>query len=164
MLDKILRIQWTLKTKVIMVVVITVLLTTTVIAAVSLYIMKRDIKLLFKEQQYTMVKMIAAAIDEGFQTRRIAVNTLAHSLPVSALNDPRQLQSYLVYHSSLTALFYNFSIVNAQGQLLANLRDTYPIGRYDFSEKEYIRRTLEQKKALSPSLSSDNFPHGLSSL
>lgn len=147
-LNNLWRVKWTLKAKVIMVVVAAVLVTTAVIVAVSLTVMKRDIKTLIGAQQYTTIKMIATALDESFQTRRITLRSLSQGLPPAARHDPHLLQVYLASHTSLTDLFFNFSVFGADGQLLANFIDTNAIGRFNVADREYMQRTLEQKRGV----------------
>jgi hypothetical protein len=144
-LNNLLRVKWTLKAKVIMVVVAAVLVTTAVIVAVSLGIMKRDIKTLIGAQQYTAIKMIATALDESFHTRRITLRSLSQGLPSEARHDPHLLQVYLASHTSLTEMFFNLSVFDANGQLVANFNDTSAIGRFNVADREYMRRTLELK-------------------
>jgi len=142
------RVKWTLKTKVIMVVVAAVLITTAVIVAVSLYIMKRDIRNLIGDQQYTTIKMIATALDESFHTRRIALRSLSQGLPAAAYNDREQLQTYLAGHTSLTDMFFNFSVFDAKGELIGNFIDQSAIGKFNVADREYMRRTLEKKQGV----------------
>ncbi|EJL81333.1 diguanylate cyclase (GGDEF) domain-containing protein [Herbaspirillum sp. CF444] len=147
-LSNLLRLKWTLKTKVIMVVVAAVLVTTAVIVAVSLYVMKRDIKHLIGDQQYTTTKMIATALDESFHTRRVTLRSLSQGLPASAHHDRQQLQTYLASHTSLTEMFFNFSVFDADGNLLANFIDNSAVGKFNVADREYMRRTLEKKQGV----------------
>ena len=147
-MSNLLRLKWTLKTKVIMVVVAAVLVTTAVIVAVSLYVMKRDIKHLIGEQQYTTTKMIATALDESFHTRRVTLRSLSQGLPASAHHDRQQLQTYLASHTSLTEMFFNFSVFDADGNLLANFIDNSAVGKFNVADREYMRRTLEKKQGV----------------
>ena len=147
-MSNLLRLKWTLKTKVIMVVVAAVLVTTAVIVPVSLYIMKRDIKHLIGDQQYTTIKMISTALDESFNTRRITLRSLVQGLPASAYHDPQQLQAYLASHTSLTDMFFNFSAFDADGNLIANFIDSSAVGKFNVADREYMRRTLEQKRGV----------------
>ncbi|MFL9881003.1 GGDEF domain-containing protein [Herbaspirillum rhizosphaerae] len=142
------QVKWTLKTKVIMVVVAAVLVTTAVIVSVSLYIMKRDIKALIGDQQYTTVRMIATALDESFHTRRIALRALSQGLPAPAYQDHQLLQTYLASHTSLTDMFFNFSVFAANGELIANFIDKSAVGKFNVADREYMRRTLSQKKGV----------------
>lgn len=144
-MNNLLRVKWTLKAKVIMVVVAAVLVTTAVIVAVSLTVMKRDIKALIGVQQYTTIKMVATALDESFHTRRVTLRALLQGLPPEARRDPHLLQVYLASHTSLTEVFFNFSVFGADGQLLANFNDTSAIGRFNVADREYMQRTLAQK-------------------
>lgn len=131
-----------------MVVVAAVLVTTAVIVSVSLYIMKRDIKNLISDQQYTTIKMIATALDESFHTRRIALRSLSQGLPAPAQRDHQQLQTYLASHTSLTDMFFNFSVFDSNGELIANFIDKSAVGKFNVAEREYMRRTLEQKRGV----------------
>ncbi|ASU40476.1 GGDEF domain-containing protein [Herbaspirillum sp. meg3] len=142
------QVKWTLKTKVIMVVVAAVLVTTAVIVSVSLYVMKRDIKALIGDQQYTAVRMIATALDESFHTRRIALRALSQGLPAPAYQDHQLLQTYLASHTSLTEMFFNFSVFAANGELIANFLDKSAVGKFNVADREYMRRTLSQKQGV----------------
>lgn len=143
-----LRMKWTLKTKVIMVVVAAVLATATVITSVTLFVMKRDVKTLIGAQQYSTIRMIALALDEGFKARRVALRSFTQGMPMAAWHDRQQLQIYLASHTSLTGLFSNMAAFDANGQLIANYNDTGIIGRYNVADREYMRRTLEQRQGV----------------
>jgi len=92
------RVNFTLKTKVIVVVVAAVLITTAVISAVSLLMMRRDMKALIGDQQFTMMKTIAIALDEGFTNRRMALRSLTQGIPPQAWHDRAAMQKYLDRH------------------------------------------------------------------
>ncbi|WP_034303365.1 GGDEF domain-containing protein [Herbaspirillum sp. RV1423] len=147
-MGNLLRLKWTLKAKVIMVVVTAVLATAAVIVSVSLYVMKRDIKTLIGSHQYTTISTIATALDESFHARRIALRSLSQGLPPQARRDIRQLQIYLAGHTSLTEMFFNVSVFGANGDLIANFIDTGSIGRYNITDREYMRRTLALKQGV----------------
>jgi len=143
-----LRLKWTLKTKVIMVVMVAVLLTTAVIVSVSQYIMKRDLKHLISDQQFATVTMIATALDESFHSRRIALLALSQGVSKASMSDPHHLQQYLRLHSSLTEMFFNFSVFDANGELIANYINTSVVGKLNVADREYMRRTLQQKRGV----------------
>lgn len=141
-------LKWTLKTKVIMVVMAAVLVTTAVIVVVSQYIMKRDIKALISDQQYAAVGMIASAVDESFQSRRIALEVLSQGVAHAALRDSDSLQDYLRLHYSMADLFFNFSVFGADGTLLANYINADLIGRMSAAQQSYMRQTLQEKRGI----------------
>lgn len=141
-------LNWTLKTKIILVVMATVLVTTAVTVSVSLYIMKRDIKTLIGEQQYNVLKIIAVAIDESFKGRRIALHGLAQDWPKAAISDRARLQEYLRMRSGLTDIFGNLLVVNASGELVADYFNTALSGTINFADRDYIRSTLKRKQGL----------------
>lgn len=148
MLGNVLKGSWTLKTKVILVVVAAVLATATVVASVTLFVMKRDVKTLIGAQQYSTISMISLALDEGFKARRTALQSLSQGMPPQAVRDHQQLQIYLASHTSLMGLFANLAAFDAQGQLIANFNDTSIIGRYNVADREYMRRTIQQRRGV----------------
>lgn len=142
------RVNFTLKSKVIVVVVAAVLITTAVISAVSLVMMRRDMKALIGDQQFTMMKTIAIALDEGFTNRRMALRSLTQGIPPQAWHDRAAMQKYLDRHVGLTPLFFNFSVFDADGELLANFVDPTLAGRFNVAGREYMMRTLKTGKGV----------------
>ena len=142
------RVNFTLKTKVIAVVVAAVLITTAVISAVSLVMMRRDMKALIGDQQFTMMKTIAIALDEGFTNRRMALRSLTQGIPPQAWHDRAAMQKYLDRHVGLTPLFFNFSVFDADGELQANFIDPTLAGRFNVAGREYMMRTLKTGKGV----------------
>jgi len=138
----------TLKTKVILVVMAAVLVTTAVTVSVSLYIMKRNIRTMIGDQQYVVLNMITVAIDESFSSRQVALHGLAEGLPMAALHDYAQLQQYLIMHRSLANVFSNMLVVSANGELVADLASTAAVGKMNFADREYMRRTLQLRQGV----------------
>ena len=150
-LNKLLLATWlnrTLKTKVLLVVMAAVLITTAVTVSVSLYIMKRNIRALIGDQQYAVLNMIAVALDESFNSRRVALHGMAQGLPASALHDNAQLQQYLSEHSILSNVFSNVLVVAADGELVANHASTAMVGKINFADRQYMRRTLQLRQGI----------------
>ena len=129
-------------------VVMAVLVTTAVTVSVSLYIMKRDLKNLIGEQQYSALKSISVAIDDSFYNRRVALRALAQGLPSTAITHPEQLQEYVGVHSSLTEIFTNFLVIRPDGELLANYVNTSVVGKMNFADREYMQRTLKERQGV----------------
>ena len=142
------RVSFTLKTKVIIVVVAAVLITTAVVSAVSLVMMRRDMKTLIGDQQFTMMKTIAIALDEGFTNRRMALRSLTQGLPAPAWDDHAAMQQYLDRHVGLMPLFFNFSVFDASGNLIANFHDPSLVGKFNVADREYMTRTLKSGKGV----------------
>lgn len=129
-------------------VVMAVLVTTAVTISVALYIMKRDIKDLIGEQQFSALKNISVAINESFYNRHVALRALAQGLPNSAIAHPEQLQEYISQHSSLTEIFRNFLVIRPDGELLANYINTSLVGKVNFTGREFMQRTLKERRGI----------------
>lgn len=142
------RVNLTLKTKVIIAVVTAVLFTTAILTAVSLVLMRRDMKALISDQQFTMMKVIAVALDEGFTDRRMALRSLTQGIPPQAWSDPAAVQKYLDRHTRLGPLFFNFSVFSAKGDLIANFVDPTLVGKFNVADREYMTRTLKTGKGV----------------
>ncbi|EJN00818.1 diguanylate cyclase [Herbaspirillum sp. YR522] len=142
------RLNLELKTRLALAVVVAVVVTAIVVTAVSLFVIRRDMREELGGQQFAALRLTAAALDAGFEDRRIALRLLAEGIPDSARHNSVQLQRLLEQHLSLTAQFFNVSVVDGNGSVLANLVDPSQANRVSLTGRDYLEQTLKTKKGI----------------
>ena len=142
------RLNLELKTRLALAVVVAVVVTAVVVTAVSLFVIRRDMREELGGQQFTALKLTAAALDAGFEDRRIALRLLAEGIPDSARHNSQQMQRFLEQHLSLTAQFFNVTVVEANGNVLSNYLDSSQVNRFNMTGRDYLEQTLKTKKGV----------------
>lgn len=142
------RLNLELKTRLALAVVAAVVITAVVVTAVSLFVIRRDMREELGEQQFTALKLTAAALDAGFDDRRIALRLMAEGIPESARHNPQLMQRYLEQHLSLNAQFFNVSVADASGNVLGNYIDAAQVNRFSMAGRDYFEQTVKDKKGL----------------
>lgn len=137
-----------LKTRMAIVVVALVLVTTILVTSVSLVLAKRGMKEVIGDQQYTLLSRVADEIDQKFYTRQIGLQSIADGIPRENFQDATQLQRYVEQHAYLKVLFDNLWIVNAQGELLANLNDPASRGKLNVANRAYFKDTMATRRGV----------------
>ncbi|MFL9924536.1 diguanylate cyclase [Herbaspirillum lusitanum] len=143
-----LRLKLALQTRLALAVVTAVLITAVVVTAVSLFVIRRDMRDELGEQQFTALKLTAAALDAGFADRRIALRSLAQGMPPGARGNALLMQAYIEQHQSLTSLFFNFSVVEPNGNVVANFIDPTQINRFSMANRDYLLETVKTRKGV----------------
>ncbi len=142
------RISLSLKTRIAIAVVAFVLVTTVLVTSAALFLVKRGMKAVISEQQFTLLTRAADEIDQKFYARQASLQALAINVPKKSLNDPVSLQLYLDQNASLKSLFENFLIFDVQGRQLANLNEPALSGSIDPAHRNYIKDTLLRRKGV----------------
>lgn len=143
-----LRLNLKLKTRLALAVVAAVVVTAIVVTAISLFVIRSDMREELGEQQFTALKLTASALDAGFESRRIALRLLAEGIPAAMRHDPAQMQRYLEQHLSLSARFFNVSVVEADGAIIANYADAGQVNRFSMAGRDYLVDTLKTGKGV----------------
>ena len=125
-----------------------VLVTTIVVSTVSLVLAKRGMKAIIGDQQYALLSGVADEIDQKFYTRQTGLQSIAAAIPRDILQDSDQLQHYVEQHASFKVLFDNLSVVNAHGELLANLNDPASRGKLNIADRAYFKDTVATRKGV----------------
>ena len=142
------RLNLQLKTRLALVVVAAVVITAAVVTAISLFVIRRDMREVLGEQQFTALKLTAAALDAGFEDRRVALRLLGEGIPDAARHNPAQMQRYLEQHLSLNAQFFNVTVAEAGGNVVANYADPNQVNRFSMAGRDYLVDTVKGKKGL----------------
>ncbi|MBP0598329.1 GGDEF domain-containing protein [Herbaspirillum sp. LeCh32-8] len=142
------RLNLELKTRLAMAVVAAVVITAVVVTALSLFVIRRDMREELGEQQFTALKLTAAALDAGFEDRRIALRLLGEGIPDAARHNPVLMQRYIEQHMSLNAQFFNVSVAEANGNVIANYADAGQINRFSMAGRDYLNDTVKGKKGV----------------
>lgn len=125
-----------------------VLVATLAVTAVTHLFEKNTMKETLQAEQWARIQSIAQSIDAKFANRIVTLQIVAEGLPKSIFNDPQSLQKYLVSLHSLREAFDNVSIIDVNGDLVANLNNSKPIGKLNISDREYFKSTLQTSKAV----------------
>ncbi|MFJ3044357.1 diguanylate cyclase [Herbaspirillum chlorophenolicum] len=142
------RLNLKLKTRLALAIVAAVVITAIVVTAISLFVIRRDMRDELGEQQFTALKLTAAALDAGFEDRRISLRLLGEGIPDAARHHPEQMQRYLEQHLSLNAQFFNVSVVEANGAMIANYADAGQVNRFSMAGRDYLVDTVKTKKGV----------------
>jgi diguanylate cyclase (GGDEF)-like protein len=142
------RLNLELKTRLALAVVVAVVVTAIVVTAISLIVIRRDMREELGGQQFAALELTAAALDAGFEDRRIALRLLAEGIPDSARHNSQLMQRFLEQHLSLTAQFFNVSVVEASGNVLANYLDASQVNRFSMTGRDYLEQTIKSKKGV----------------
>ncbi|WP_050469859.1 diguanylate cyclase [Herbaspirillum chlorophenolicum] len=142
------RLNLKLKTRLALAIVAAVVITAIVVTAISLFVIRRDMRDELGEQQFTALKLTAAALDAGFEDRRISLRLLGEGIPDAARHHPEQMQRYLEQHLSLNAQFFNVSVVEANGAMIANYADAGQVNRFSMAGRDYLVDTVKAKKGV----------------
>ncbi|WDZ96645.1 diguanylate cyclase [Herbaspirillum sp. WKF16] len=142
------RLNLELKTRLALAVVAAVVVTAVVVTAISLFVIRRDMREELGEQQFTALKLTAAALDAGFEDRRIALRLLGEGIPDGIRHNPALMQRYLEQHMSLNAQFFNVSVAEAGGAVIANYADASQAGRFSMAGRDYLTDTVKSRKGL----------------
>ncbi|WP_343586853.1 diguanylate cyclase [Herbaspirillum sp.] len=137
-----------LKTRLALAVVAAVVVTAIVVTAISLIVIRRDMRDELGAQQFTALQLTASALDAGFEGRRIALRLLAEGIPAAARHDPAQMQHYLERHLSLREQFFNVTVVETNGAIIANYADASQVGRFSLAGRDYLEDTLKTGKGV----------------
>jgi diguanylate cyclase (GGDEF)-like protein/PAS domain S-box-containing protein len=125
-----------------------VLVATIAITWLSLALVHEDMKKVISTQQYAVLTEIAGAIDQKFQSRRIALRSMVEGMPKELLENPRALQAYLLRHASVRAEFFNIAVWDAKGDLVANVLEPAMIGKVNTATREHFIDTLATRRGV----------------
>lgn len=125
-----------------------VLLATFAIATVALHHVRQQLEKSITEDLFQRLSAISDAIDLKFQSRRTLLKTLSDSFESVPPGVPTQLQEYIERFTSLRDLFDDVSVIDPQGNVVANLGGAVAFGAVNVADREYFTESLRLSKGI----------------
>jgi len=125
-----------------------VLLATFAIAAIALHQVRQQLEKSITEDLFQRLSAISDAVDLKFQSRRTLLKTLSDSFEAAPPGVPGQLQQYIEKFQSLRDLFDNVSVIDPDGNVVANLSGAVAFGSVNVADREYFTESLRLSKGI----------------
>ncbi|MBU0745180.1 MAG: diguanylate cyclase [Gammaproteobacteria bacterium] len=125
-----------------------VLLATFAIATIALHHVRQQLEKSITEDLFQRLSAISDAIDLKFQSRRTLLKTLSDGFESVPPGVPTQLQPYIEKFQSLRDLFDNVSVIDPDGNVVANLGGALPFGAVNVADREYFTESLKLSKGI----------------
>jgi diguanylate cyclase (GGDEF)-like protein len=125
-----------------------VLLASGLVAISSVYTAERQLAQVIGEQQYALLTSAAAYIDEDLGSKKSLLKTISEHIAEDALAAPQLVQSLIEGHDSLRDEFFNVTVFDGGGNLIANLNDRRTIGKLNVSQRPYFQDTMRYKEGV----------------
>ncbi|TWD87188.1 PAS domain S-box-containing protein/diguanylate cyclase (GGDEF)-like protein [Variovorax beijingensis] len=119
-----------------------VFLTTMGVTAAALHFLKRNMEAAIAGEEFERISAIAGAVDQKFLSRRTLLKAFGDGIESRSLAGPGELQDLVMQHGSLREAFDNVAFTGMDGELVANLNGTQPIGKVNIKDREYFQRTV----------------------
>ena len=118
-----------------------VLLVAVVLTSAAVMIAQRAIDDVIRAREATLISQIAGDLDRNILLRQQALLRLASDLSKDTQH-PGAFQARLEQYHALDGLFSNMSMVDARGDLIANLNNPEARGRVNLSHREHFIETM----------------------
>jgi len=128
------------------VVILFVLAATTILTWLALSMSEKDMKSVIGQQQFNLLSLAAANIDEQLAAKRLLLASIADDLPPRQ-RTPANILAAIERNATVSAEFANVAAFDGKGHYLASLRapqQTNPT----VSDRSYFEQTLAQKRAI----------------
>lgn len=107
-----------------------------------------EIKVLISNQQFTLLKALAEQIDDKLISSSNEVAAAGSTLSGDTINDPAAVQKFFTQRPDTLAMFDNgLFLFSAQGKLLAASPAQPDLLGHDFSDFDYLKKTLSTARA-----------------
>ncbi|NHZ81304.1 PAS domain-containing protein [Massilia sp. CCM 8695] len=118
-----------------------IVLTATVLTVASVLIVQRGIETVVGEREASLISQVARDLDNKFMNRQRALVRLAHDLEIRP-HPSAAFQDKLEQHHSMDGFFTNMSVLDAQGEHVANMDYPDSRGQLNFSTRDYFLDTI----------------------
>ena len=125
-----------------------VLAATFAIATVALQLVKTSMKASIENEAFARLSAIANTVDQKFVSRRVLLETFAHSVGTNDFPDAAALQAFVERHPSLRKAFSNVAFFTADGDLIASLSGAQQPGRVNIKDRPYFQQTIASKASV----------------
>jgi len=133
------------------VVILFVLAATTLLTWQALSMSEKDMKSVIGQQQFSLLSLAAANIDEQLAAKRLLLAAIADDVPPRQ-RTPAAILAAIERHTSASAEFANVAAFDGNGRYLASLRPPQQENP-TVTDRPYFEQTLAQKRAIiSPPL------------
>lgn len=144
-------IPQSLRARMTCVVILFVLAATTIVTWLALSMSERDMKSVIGQQQFSLLSVAAAHVDEQLAAKRLLLASIADAIPATQ-RTPAAIHAAIERHASASAEFANVAAFDGSGKYLASLRAPQQ-GNPSLADRPYFEQTLAQKRAIiSPPL------------
>jgi diguanylate cyclase (GGDEF)-like protein/PAS domain S-box-containing protein len=121
-----------------------VFVATLLVTLSTLAVAERGMKSVIGDQQYAMLASAASFMDDRIVARMAQVESLAASLPPTAIGDPEATRRILDAMGSMWKHEYlNLIVLDARGQQVVSLRSFGNDRRLDAADRDYFMRPME---------------------
>lgn len=133
------------------VVILFVLAATTILTWLALSMSEKDMKSVIGQQQFSLLSLAAANIDEQLAAKRLLLAAIADEVPPRQ-RTPAAIRAAIERHASASDEFANVAAFDASGRFLTSLRPPQQENP-TVGDRPYFEQTLAQKRAIiSPPL------------
>lgn len=128
------------------VVIMFVLAATTLLTWLALSMAERDMKAVIGQQQFSLLSLAAAHIDEQLATKRLLLASIAEAVP-PGLRNPETIRAAMERHALAGSEFANVAAFDASGNYLTSLRPpSQPSPKV--TDRNYFELTMAQKRGI----------------
>lgn len=128
------------------VVILFVLAATTIVTWLALSMSERDMKSVIGQQQFSLLSLAAAHIDEQLAAKRLLLASIAEAIPPGQ-RTPAAIHAAIERHAAATSEFANVAAFDGSGKFLTSLRPPQQENP-NVSDRPYFEQTLAQKRAI----------------
>lgn len=133
------------------VVIAFVLAATTLLTWLALSMAERDMKSVIGQQQFSLLSLAAAHIDEQLASKRLLLASIAEAVPPGQHN-AATIRAAMERHASAASEFANVAAFDASGHFLTSLRPPSQPNP-SLADRSYFEQTMAQKRGIiSPPL------------
>ncbi|MDQ1833786.1 sensor domain-containing diguanylate cyclase [Massilia scottii] len=118
-----------------------IVLTATVLTVAAVLIVQRGIETVVGEREASLISQVARDLDNKFLIRQQALMRLAHDLEVRP-HPSAAFQDRLEQYHSMDGFFTNMSVLDVQGEHVANMDYPDTRGQLNFSTRDYFLDTI----------------------
>lgn len=128
------------------VVIMFVLAATTLLTWLALSMAERDMKAVIGQQQFSLLSLAAAHIDEQLATKRLLLASIAEAVPPGQ-RSPETIRAAMERHALAGSEFANVAAFDAHGNYLTSLRPpSQPNPKV--TDRNYFELTMAQKRGI----------------
>ncbi|HEX8614607.1 MAG TPA: PAS domain-containing protein [Telluria sp.] len=120
-----------------------IVLTATVLTVAAVLIVQRAIETVAGEREASLISQVARGLDNKFLIRQQALVSLAHDLELRA-HPSAAYQDKLEQYHSMDGFFTNISVLDAQGEHVANMDYPDTRGQGNFATRNYFLDTIRR--------------------
>ncbi len=128
------------------VVILFVLAATTLLTWQALSMSEKDMKSVIGQQQFNLLSLAAAHIDEQLAAKRMLLASIAEAVPPGQ-RTPAAIHAAIERHAAVSAEFANVAAFDGSGRYLTSLRPPQQENP-NVADRPYFEQTVGQKRAI----------------